>query len=189
MSLISLIITAFGLSMDAFAVSLTNGMTVKTVKNRYALKTGFFFGLFQALMPLIGWVAGVSFREKMSNIGPWIAFIILAVIGSKMIYEARKCDCERIEIKDTPRDTKSLLILAIATSIDALVVGVSFALLDVSIISSSLIIGLITFCVCTAGVHFGKKIGCICGNRAEILGGCILILIGIKILLEHLLGN
>lgn len=186
MNLISLIITAFCLSADAFAVSLTNGMTVKTVKMSYALKTGFFFGFFQALMPIIGWAAGISFSSKISSIGPWIAFVILSFIGGKMIYESRKCDCEKLEVKDAPRDTKSLFILAIATSIDALAVGVSFAFLNVSIISSAFIIGIITFCVCTVGVHFGKKIGCLCGNKAEVLGGCILILIGVKMLLEHL---
>lgn len=198
MDLLSIVLIAFGLSMDAFAVSITNGITIRNLRLSHVLKIALFFGGFQALMPAIGWAAGSQFKDYIVSIDHWIAFGLLAVIGIKMIREALEEaeDC-RYEIEEaaisrqeSARDnnqlkTGRLVVLAIATSIDALAVGVSFAFLRVSILWASLIIGLITFGVCAFGVLVGKRCGCLFKKKAEISGGVVLILIGAKILFEH----
>lgn len=186
MSFLTLILTAIGLSMDAFAVSVTGGIITTRLKIRHALKIGFFFGFFQAFMPLLGWLAGVQFRRYIVSFDHWVAFTVLALIGLKMIWEA--VQGQNAHTVFNPLDNKVLLLLAVATSIDALAVGVSFSFLQVSLLYSVTVIGLITFLVCSLGVWIGKMGGWVLKQKAEIAGGLILILIGAKILLEHLLS-
>lgn len=198
MNIITIILTAFALSMDAFAVSVTKGMTLKNLTKGIAIKIALFFGVFQAAMPLIGWMLGISFQGYIKAIDHWIALILLSILGGKMIYEfyenRKEVTIEKEELESEVSITleeeeelsnKELTTLAIATSIDALAIGVSFAFLDVNIVSSSLIIGLITFVICFIGVIAGKKIGGIFKDYAELIGGIILILIGINIFNEH----
>ncbi len=180
---LTLLLIAFGLSMDAFAVSISNGMTIRHQKVNNALRIGIFFGSFQALMPLIGWSAGLSFREFISGVDHWIAFVLLSFIGCKMIYESRKMGAR--EKEDKPMTLPTLLVLSIATSIDALAVGISFALLKISIVTPIIVIGIVTFVLSSLGVLIGNRIGHLFEKKIEILGGLILIGIGIKILIEH----
>jgi len=185
MSTLTIVLIAFGLSMDAFAVSVTNGIMLKQVKLREPLKVGFFFGAFQAIMPLIGWLVGIKFQKYITSFDHWIAFLLLSFIGGKMLYESIKSGDKNEGEEDFSLENKTLLLLAIATSIDALVVGVSFAFLNVSIYESIFIIGIITFIICFIGVLIGKKCGALLKNNAEIIGGIVLIIIGLKILNEH----
>lgn len=188
MSIIEIIILAIGLSMDAVAVSISSSLAVKEIKFSHGLKMGAFFGGFQALMPFIGWLAGVSFRKLIQGLDHWIAFLLLAAIGGKMIYEGcHEKDCETP--KNNPFQFYVLLGLAIATSIDALAAGVSFAVLDLNILFVVTIIGTITFTLSCLAVELGKKLGCHFGSRMEITGGVILVAIGAKILIEHLTGK
>jgi len=184
MSIISIIFIAFGLAMDAFAVSITSGLTIKQFRIGDALKIAIFFGLFQAIMPLIGWSAGLGFRDYISGIDHWIAFGLLSIIGCKMIYESFKIGEKNKKID--PLNIYVLLMLSIATSIDALAVGLSLAFLNFSIILPSIIIGCITFLLSVFGVYFGNRFGNYFEKKIEIIGGLILIGIGIKILIEHL---
>jgi len=186
MSVISIFLIAVGLSMDAFAVSLTIGMnTKKNDKWKMALKSSAFFGGFQGLMPFIGWAIGISFANYIEKIDHWVAFILLALIGGKMIFEAIKED-DKSGKEEKGYSNKRFLILAIATSIDALAVGISFAFLNVNILYAIIIIAIVTFVLSMIGVYLGKALGKIFGARAEIIGGAILIIIGIKILIDHL---
>ncbi|MEK6775723.1 MAG: manganese efflux pump MntP family protein [bacterium] len=185
MNLITILFIAIGLSMDAFAVSITSGLAIKRFHVNHALKIGIFFGSFQAIMPVIGWLAGFGLRTFISGIDHWIAFGLLTVIGCKMIYESTMMKPDKRE--NSPLDISVLLILSIATSIDALAVGLSLSLIQVSIILPAAIIGIITFLISTAGVFIGNRFGHIFENKMEILGGLILIGIGIKILIEHTL--
>lgn len=185
---ITILLTAVGLSMDAFAVSLTIGLDVdKDKQKKAALMSGLYFGGFQALMPVIGYLLGVKFTKYIESVDHWIAFVLLAVIGVNMIREALSGDDDKEEMPADYLNHKKFVVLAIATSIDALAVGVSFAFLSVNIISSAVTIGITTFLFSVAAVVIGKKIGDIIKNKAEILGGVILIIIGIKILLEHII--
>lgn len=197
MSFLSLLLIAFGLSMDAFAVSITNGISIKNLKNKHAFKIAAFMGAFQGIMPVIGWAAGVGFKDYIESIDHWIALILLTIIGGKMIVEAIKNRNEGVcatgqpiepeeDHNDEILNNKVLFLLAVATSIDALAVGVSFAFLQISIVTSALLIGIITFIVCFIGVKIGKRCGCFLQSKAEIAGGVILILIGLKIFLEHM---
>ncbi len=184
MDIVSILFIALGLSLDAFAVSVSSGVAIRNLKISHALKIAIFFGAFQAIMPLLGWLAGVSVRGVIEKYDHWIAFGILSIIGVKMIYESFKikpCD----ECAD-PLKFYTLLILAIATSIDALAVGTTFAFLDVVIAVPAMIIGLVTFIVSFAGVYIGDRFGHFFENKIEVLGGLCLIGIGIKILIEHL---
>lgn len=203
MSILSIVLTGFGLAMDAFAVSVAKGITLTRIRVKDALKVALFFGGFQAIMPLIGWGAGRYFADYIKAFDHWIAFILLSLIGGKMVFEAIKekreekgevsvtleafedSGLEMVRSSNDELSTKNLTILAIATSIDALAVGVSFAFLGISIVQSVIIIGVITFVLCFLGVIIGEKLGDIFKNYAEIIGGVILILIGINILLEH----
>lgn len=189
MSLISIILIGIGLSMDAFAVSVTVGInTNNNDKVKMALKSGAFFGVFQGIMPLIGWAMGISFAEYIGKVDHWIAFILLTFIGGKMFIESIKGKDENNDTSDNKEYTnKEFFVLAIATSIDALAVGISFAFLNVNILSATIIIAIITFILCILAVYLGKLIGGIFKSRAEMLGGIILVLIGVKILMEHLL--
>lgn len=183
MKLFEIVLIAFGLAMDAFAVSVCKGISMKKIDYKKAIIIGLYFGIFQGLMPVIGYLFGINFQALISNIDHWIAFILLAIIGGKMISEAFGDDSD--EINDD-LSIKTMLILAIATSIDALAIGITFAFLNVNIITSSLIIGIITFILSVIGVKIGARFGDKFGKRAEIIGGIILILIGVKILFEHL---
>lgn len=183
MNLISVFLIGVGLSMDAFAVSIAKGMTMKKDEVlHYAILLGFFFGLFQALMPLLGWWAGSYFQEFIASFDHWIAFGLLAIIGMNMIRESLHPE---VGEQDSNLSLKTILILAIATSIDALAVGISFALLDMSIVTPVIIIGITTFIFSFAAVYIGNLMGGLLEKYAGILGGVILILIGIKILIEH----
>lgn len=187
MNLISIVMIAIGLSMDAFAVSLTTGMTTdKSNRLKIAFKAGIFFGGFQGIMPLIGWLLGINFIQYIEKIDHWIAFILLVFIGGKMIIESIRDKGE--EEKEIDLSNKKFLILAIATSIDALAVGVSFAFLNVNIIFASLVIACITFIFSFAAVYIGKIFGEVLKSKSEIIGGIILVIMGSKILIEHLMG-
>ena len=193
MNFIALVFTGFALSMDAFAVSITKGMTIKNLKKSTGLKIALAFGLFQGAMPLIGWILGISFESYIKSIDHWIAFILLGFIGFNMIKgfveerkESNKSEKEFSVTSDIDNlSNKEIIMLAIATSIDALAVGVSFAFLRVSIIPAALIICIITFILCAIGVFVGNKVGDIFNGYAELVGGIILILIGFNILNEH----
>lgn len=182
MGIFSILLTGFALSMDAFAVYVTKGMTLKKINLSIATKIAFLFGLFQAVMPLIGWLFGMNFELYIRSIDHWIAVFLLSFLGIKMIVEAIKDDDND---NSTYLDNKELIILSIATSIDALAVGVTFAFLNIDIIPICVSIGVITFLVCFIGVLIGKKIGSVFKNYAQIIGGIILILIGLNILNEH----
>lgn len=184
MSIISILMIGLGLAMDALAVSITIGINSnKKSKIKMAFKAALFFGSFQAIMPFIGWAVGRNFTKYIEMMDHWIAFILLAIIGGKMICEALKG--EESEEEKT-YSNKTLLILAIATSIDALAVGISFAFLNVNILLAILIIGVVTFVLSFIAVYVGEKLGEMFKSRAEIFGGVVLILIGLKILIEHL---
>ncbi len=174
-----------GLSMDAFAVALCKGLNMKKKVNYvHTAIIALFFGGFQAIMPYLGWVLGKQFEDYIVSVDHWIAFGLLLYIGGKMIYEAFHGEEE--EEEDDKLDLKELTIMAIATSIDALAVGITLAFLQVNIISSITIIGITTFCLSIVGVLIGNRFGMRFKSKAEIAGGVILILIGTKILLEHL---
>ena len=193
MNFIALIFTAFALSMDAFAVSITKGMTIKNLKKSTALKMALAFGVFQGAMPLLGWALGISFESYIKSIDHWIAVILLGFIGFNMIkgfFDDRKEEnASELEFSATTDvddlSNKEIIMLAVATSIDALAVGISFAFLNVSIIPAASIICIITFLVCVVGVFVGNKVGDIFNGYAELVGGIILILIGFNIFNEH----
>ncbi|OQB12406.1 MAG: putative manganese efflux pump MntP [Firmicutes bacterium ADurb.Bin193] len=185
MGLFDLISIAVGLSMDAFAVSLVNGMTMLKLKARQALVIALFFGFFQGLMPSLGYAAGVGFTKYINAFSHWIALFVLLIIGGKMVYEGIKCRNEKCAIKVFC--LKLIAIQAVATSIDALMTGVTFAAGGVSLFTAVLIISPITFVISYAGVYVGKKFGDLFKSNSEILGGVILIIIGLKIFVGHYL--
>ena len=184
MSLFSVFLIGISLSMDAFAVSIAKGMCVKGNRLRCALMLAFWFGAFQALMPLLGWLSGSLFESLITAIDHWIAFILLALIGGNMIREAVRGEDE--DDADCNLALPHVLLLAVATSLDAFAVGITFAFLKVDILSSIAIIGVTTFVLCFAAVYLGSKLGSLLKKYAGILGGVILILIGARILIEHL---
>jgi manganese efflux pump family protein len=183
LSLIELILIALGLSMDSFAVSLTSG-TLHCVTPKKGLKIAVVFAVFQAIMPVLGWLLGLTFKDLIEQIDHWIAFSLLFIIGLKMIYEAVKVNQE--ERKFNINKNYVLIMLALATTIDAFVVGISFGFLNVSIIKASIIIGLVTFMVSYGGICLGKLNRFIKPRSAELIGGLVLIGIGVKIMLEHI---
>jgi len=182
MLMLEIILLAVGLAMDAFTAAICKGMAIKKVKLLHVLVIGSLFGGFQALMPLLGYGLGKQFRIYIEEIDHWIAFILLCLIGINMIKESFEQECEN---KEGSIHFKELLVLAIATSIDALAVGVSFAFLDVRITSAACMIGMITFFLSCCGVLIGNVFGKKYKNKASLFGGFILIMIGLKILLEH----
>lgn len=184
MGLIELFFIAVGLSMDAFAVSVCKGLAMKKCTVQKAGVVGLYFGGFQALMPVIGYLLGVQFKNIITSIDHWIAFILLGVIGANMIKEARNQD--DMEGADEFLDFHTMIGLAVATSIDALAVGVTFAFLQVDIVPAVSFIGVITFTLSAAGVKIGNIFGTKYKAKAELAGGIILILMGCKILIEHL---
>ena len=186
MSIVEIVITAFALAMDAFAVAIASGITIRNLKLRHAVTIAVWFGLFQAFMPVLGWFSGRSVFEYIAHIDHWVAFGLLAFIGAKMIYEAFKID--EAEKKTNPLELYILFVLSVATSIDAFAVGLSLAVLDVAIIVPVIVIGVITFFTSLAGVYIGDKFGHFCEKKIEVAGGVVLIGIGLKILLQDLLG-
>ena len=185
---IELFLLGVGLSMDAFAVSVCKGLGMRKLNKKQALIIGLYFGGFQALMPFVGWLLGSQFQKYITSIDHWIAFILLGFIGSKMMIEAvREWNEEEIvEVMDAPIDHKNMLVLAVATSIDALAVGITFAFLNTPIIEAITIIGITTMVISIAGVVVGNFFGSKYKSKAEFVGGLILVLLGFKILLEHL---
>lgn len=184
MSLLELFITAVALAMDAFAVAICKGLTVEKVKLRHAVITGVWFGGFQMLMPLLGYLCASMFSENITNFDHWVAFFLLVAIGISMIAEAFKKDEEKKETN--PFSFMTMLIMSVATSVDALAVGITFAFLDVNIWVATALIGATTFILSAVGVKVGNVFGAGKKNIAEIAGGVILILLGVKILLQHL---
>lgn len=186
MGFIELLLIGVGLSMDAFAVSVCKGLNMRKINYKHAFIIAAFFGGFQALMPFLGWALGSQFEQYIESVDHWIAFILLAFIGGKMVVEAIKGgdDDEEKEVCPDKLDIKELFMLAVATSIDALAVGVTFAFLKVNIVFSITTIGITTFVISIAGVVIGNLFGAKYKSKAEIAGGVILVLIGLKILLE-----
>ncbi|MBQ9991170.1 MAG: manganese efflux pump [Lachnospiraceae bacterium] len=188
--MIELALIGAGLAMDAFAVAICKGLCMKKVDKKQTLIIGLFFGGFQALMPFIGWALGTQFEQYIVSIDHWIAFILLSFIGGKMIREAlsKEEECETCSTEGNRLDLKELLILAIATSIDALAVGITFAFLRYPIVQAISIIGVLTFFISVAGVYIGNIFGSKYKKKAEFAGGLILVIIGAKILIEHLMA-
>ena len=182
MSLFDLLILAVGLSMDAMAVAICKGLSVQKLKFRHSIITGIYFGGFQAAMPLLGYFLGRQFQSYIESVDHWIAFVLLGLIGANMIKEsfgeAEECNCSFCP--------KAMLPMAIATSIDALAVGVTFAFLQVKIAPAVSLIGIITFTLSAAGVYVGHLFGAKFKSKAELAGGIVLVLMGLRILLEHL---
>ena len=186
MDLLSLFLIAVGLSMDAFAVSVCKGLATPKYKLKYSMICGAWFGGFQALMPAVGYLLGVNSKKYITAIDHWIAFVLLALIGFNMIREALKNDDEGADPSFT---AKSMSLLAVATSIDALAIGITFAFLDVNIVAAVLFIGVCTFVISAAGVKIGSAFGTRFKSKAEIAGGAILIILGLRILVEHLMNS
>jgi len=184
MVLITIIIIAIGLAMDAFAVSVVSGAAYKQLKIKHAFRIALFFGGFQAFMPLIGFLAGQSVKEYIADYDHWVAFALLCAVGAKMVYESTRIRPAEQNLQAF--NLSVLLILAVATSIDALAVGITLSLLKIPIITAAIIIGVITFALSYAGVYIGKNFGHFFESKIEALGGLVLIGIGCKILLEHL---
>lgn len=178
---------ALSLSMDTFAVSITSGVAARQLKLQHALKAGVIFGFAQALMLLIGWLAGIGFKNFISVFDHWAAFIILTAIGVKMIYESVKIG--EIEKKIDTTSLFALLVLSIATSIDALAVGFTFTMINVAMLTPVVVVGLVTFLISIAGIYIGNRFGHFFEKKVEAIGGLILIAIGVKILFGHLLSH
>ena len=176
-------ILAVGLSMDAFAVSVCKGLAMPKISVKKAVIVGIWFGGFQALMPALGYLLGSQFKDSITAVDHWIAFILLGIIGGNMIREACSGECEK---ENDSLDIKTMFLLAVATSIDALAVGITFAFLKVNIVAAVSFIGATTFIISAAGVKIGNIFGTKYKAKAELAGGVILILLGLKILLEHL---
>lgn len=183
MGIVELFLIAVGLSMDAFAVSVCKGLSAGRVTLRHAVTAGIWFGGFQALMPALGWMLGVRFQSFITNVDHWVAFLLLGIIGINMIRESRSKEEEKMEADFT---IKAMFSLAVATSIDALTVGITFAFLKVDILMAVLLIGVTTFALSAVGVKAGGVVGVRGKERAELLGGIVLVLMGVKILAEHL---
>ena len=183
MGLLELFILAVGLSMDAFAVSVCKGLAMPKISVKKAVIVGIWFGGFQALMPALGYLLGSQFKDSITAVDHWIAFILLGIIGGNMIREACSGECEK---ENDSLDIKTMFLLAVATSIDALAVGITFAFLKVNIVAAASFIGATTFIISAAGVKIGNIFGTKYKAKAELAGGVILILLGLKILLEHL---
>ncbi len=184
MDIISIVFIALGLAMDAFAVSISSGVVINFLKLNDAFKIAFFFGMFQAIMPIIGWLAGLSFRKFISGFDHWIAFGLIIIVGCRMIYESNKKGVQNKLID--PLNIYVLLVLSLATSIDALAVGISLTFLKTSIILPAIIIGITTFLLSGAGVYMGNKLGHYLEKKFEVMGGIILIVIAFRILIAHL---
>jgi putative Mn2+ efflux pump MntP len=183
---LTLVVTAFALAMDAFAVSIASGVSLKKVSIRQTFRLAFHFGFFQALMPVIGWSGGLTVRSLIEQYDHWVAFLLLALVGGHMIREAFHKDQDKKE-KNDPTKGITLLMLSVATSIDALAVGLSLSILNISIWFPALIIGIVAALATAAGLHIGKRVGASShmSQYAECIGGIVLLLIGVRILYEH----
>lgn len=186
MTHLQIIVIAVGLAADAFAVSVSSGAIIEKLRLRHAMRIALFFGFFQGLMPWIGWKAGSLASQLIRTYDHWLAFLILGFIGGKMIYESRKLE-EEMKKPTDPLNIYILFSLAIATSIDALAVGLTFSFLDISIVEPVLVIGIITFLFSLAGTYIGEFFGHVFEDKIEFAGGVVLIGIGTKILIEHTL--
>ncbi len=184
MDMPTILLIAVALAMDAFAVSIAGGLNIRQFKIKHALRIAFFFGLFQGIMPVIGWLAGFNLRQFITAVDHWIAFGLLLIIGVKMMVESirKRPDKKKFD----PLNVYVLLILAVATSIDALAIGLSLAFLKLLIITPAIIIGIVTFILSFIGVILGNRSGDFLKSKVEFIGGLILIIIGSKILIEHL---
>jgi putative Mn2+ efflux pump MntP len=183
----SLVAIAFALAMDAFAVALVTGLTLKPVTGRDIFRLSFHFGLFQAIMPLLGWSAGKALYSSIAAVDHWVAFLLLAFVGGRMIWSARTADDDDPPAASNPTRGWDLVILSVATSIDALAVGLSLAMVGSAILIPSIVIGLVAAILTVAGMVLGKRAGTVWGQRFEVIGGLILIAIGLRILFGHLL--
>lgn len=183
MGIFEITLIGLGLAMDAFAVSICKGLSMKKMNWKNAMIIAIYFGIFQAIMPIIGYFLGTTFSELVKSIDHWIAFILLTIIGGNMIKDSKDDENEK---RNDKIDFNTMIVLAIATSIDALAVGVTFAFFKTNIILAVSLIGIITFILSVIGVKIGNRFGDKFQNKAELLGGIILIIIGLKILLEHL---
>jgi len=186
MEFLTILIIAIALAMDAFAVSIASGAAYRQLHIKHTLRIAIFFGGFQAFMPLLGALAGLSFRDYIEDYDHWIAFAILAIIGSKMVYESFKIT--EAEKNYSPKNILVLLTLSVATSIDALAVGITLSIVVTSVTIAVIVIGLVTFILSYIGVILGKRLGHFFENRIEAVGGVVLIGLGIKILIQHLLN-
>jgi len=184
MGILTIMLIAFGLSFDTFAVSVSSGLILRKINFFNAMKIAFVLAFFQGLMPMIGWLIGSGVKKYMMAYDHWIAFVLLTVLGAKMVYESFRSSDERNPVN--PMRLTIMVSMAIATSIDALIVGLSFAFFELNIYITIFLIGAVTFLVSMLGILFGKKAGAHLGQRMEVLGGLILIAIGLKILIEHL---
>ncbi len=185
MPLLTVSLIAAGLAMDCLAVAISSGLAIKKLKIGHAAQIAFFFGAFQALMPFLGWLAGSGLKGFLAAWDHWVAFSLLCAIGVKMIYESKKLPNDRKDLN--PLNLYALLLLSLATSIDALAIGVSFAFLHIQLLLSLILIGLITFFISFGGVFLGHHTGHFFENKMELAGGIILIIIGVKVLLEHII--
>ena len=183
MGVSEILLISIGLAMDAFAVSICKGLSMKSMNWKKAIIVGLYFGIFQALMPVIGYFLGATFKDVVTQIDHWIAFGLLGLIGMSMLKEAF---AQNEENHNDSVDFKTMVVLAIATSIDVLAIGITFAFLKVNMLMAGLMIGITTFAICVIGVKIGNKFGDKYERKAEVVGGLILILMGIKILLEHI---
>ncbi len=184
MKIITMLALALALSMDALAIAIASGYAIKRLHLHYAMRIAFSFGAFQFLMPILGWLCGCKIQALIAAFDHWVAFGVLSFIGGKMIYES--FTLSKIERPDTPMSMHTLLVLSLATSVDALSVGFSLSLLEVSIITPALVIGAVTFALSLAGVFIGDRLGHCCEGKIEVAGGLILIGIGVRILWQHL---
>jgi putative Mn2+ efflux pump MntP len=187
MDLLSLLAIALALAMDAFAVALATGLALGRLTGRHLFRLGFHFGLFQAMMPVVGWLAGLTVQRWIAAYDHWLAFALLVFVGGKMIHEALARD-PAVAREADPTRGMSLVLLSLATSIDALAVGLTLAVLRVSIWLPALVIGLVAGVLTVTGMLLGRRVGALWGPRIEVVGGLVLIAIGLKILAEHLLA-
>ncbi len=184
MGILEIIIIGTILALDAFAISIYEGISMKKMNYKNTIIIAFYFGIFQAIMLVIGYLLGSAFSDFVASVDHWIAFILLVIIGGKMIKDST--DHKKKKKKNSKVDAKAMILLAAATSIDALAIGVTFGFLEINIFLAATIVGTITFLLSMAGVKIGNKFGNKLQNKAELIGGIILIIIGLKILLEHL---
>jgi putative Mn2+ efflux pump MntP len=182
---LSLVALACALAMDAFAVAIVTGLTLDPLRPRQVLRLSFHFGLFQALMPVLGWLAGIAVHSYIEAFDHWVAFGLLAFVGGKMLWESRQHEDER-PTRGDPTAGWSLVVLSVATSVDALAVGLSLAMIGSQILQPALVIGIVAFGLTAAGMLLGRRAGAVWGRRVEVLGGVVLIGIGVRILVEHL---
>jgi len=188
MNTLEILLISLSLSLDAFAISISSGGTMKLLTEKNALKMALFFGTFQSIMPVIGYFAGISMLKYISVIDHWIAFTLLNIIGIKMIYESREIEkIDNIKNEFCPFNIYTLTILSITTSIDALVIGITFSTMKIKIIIPVIIIGLITFLMSLIGIKIGYKGKHFFENKMELIGGIVLILLGFKILMQHII--